>query len=171
MNEEDIDCLSFSKYRDFNGDVMPLPYSIKIMLSYDKDFMATNNIKLLGSLFDALDKNTGIIHSYNLDQYFQNSFPGLEKFKWSNFENAPAIIRINHGGDQLIFIYITEQDEVLEYPICRFDQSDFSFWMTGANFIHHMFDIAKYNTDNYNDYLQDVESKHKELLAKEYYEP
>lgn len=169
MKEEDINRLAFSKYRDFNGETMPLPYSIKIMLSYDKDFMATNKIKILDTLFDALDEKTDIIHSYNLNHYFQNSFPELEKFKWNNFENAPAIIRLNHGGDQLIFIYLTEQDEIQEYPICRFDQSEFSFCMTGANFNHHMFDIAKYNTDNYNEYLQNLENKHEKLLEKEYY--
>lgn len=169
MSEMEIEALSFSKYRNFNGKVVDIPNTIKILLAYDKDFMIVAECKLLETFFATLDTKTGIIHSVNLDNLLTYVQPRLQDFKWNNFENAPALIRLNHHGDQLIFIYIGYTDEYQEYPICRIDTQEFSLWLSGDCFMHHLFDMAGIDLSNYENYLEVVSERNKILLDQEYF--
>jgi hypothetical protein len=169
MSEIEIDALSFSKYRNFNGEVTAIPNTIKILLAYDKDFMVVAGYKLLSPLFDALDPKTNIIHSVNLDKLLSFIQPGMENFKWNNFENAPSLIRLNHHGDQLVFIYVGHADEYQEYPICRIDTQEFCLWLSGDCFMHHIFDMAGIDLSNYENYLEVVSERNKTLLDQEYF--
>lgn len=169
MSELEIDALSFSKYRNFNGEVVAIPKTIKILLAYDKDFIIVAGCKLLEPFFATLDIKTGIIHSVNLDKLLSSIQPEMDDFKWNNFENAPALIRLNHHGDQLIFIYIGHYDEYQEYPICRIDTQEFSLWLSGDCFMHHIFDMAGIDLSNYENYLEIVSERNKTLLDQEYF--
>ena len=169
MSELEIDALSFSKYRNFNGEVVAIPNTIKILLAYDKDFMIVAGCKLLEPFFATLDIKTGIIHSVNLDKLLSDIQPGMENFKWNNFEIAPALIQLNHAGDQLIFIYVGYTCEYQEYPICRIDTQEFSLWLSGDSFMHHIFDMAGVDLSNYENYLEVVSERNKTLLDQEYF--
>lgn len=169
MSEFEIDALSFSKYRNFNGETVAIPNTIKILLAYDKDFMIVAGCKLLKPLFSTLDIKTGIIHSVNLDKLLSDIQPGMENFKWNNFDNAPALVQLNHDGDQLIFIYVGFADEYQEYPICRIDTQDFSLWLSGEGFMHHIFDMAGLDLSHYENYLEVVSQRNKILLDQEYF--
>ncbi len=50
---------------------------------------------------------------------------------WSNDPRLPALIRIDHVGDQAIFIYITERDANGEYPIARMERNE--FWLAESS--------------------------------------
>ena len=169
MSEFEIDALSFSKFRNFNGEVVAIPNTIKILLAYDKDFMIVAGCKLLEPLFATLDTKTSIIHSINLDKLLSDIQPEMQDFKWNDFNNAPALIRLNHHGDQLIFIYVGYTDEYLEFPISRIDTQEFSLWLSGDCFMHHIFDMAGLDLSHYENYLEVVSERNKTLLDQEYF--
>jgi len=165
MNESEIDSLSFSKYRNNSGETMPLPASLQLLLSYDKDFMLYENQKLLQPLLDNLDSKTGIISSSNLNDYFRKWFPETTMY-WNNVENAPAILPLYHRGDQLVFFYVSNLDNN-EYPICRFDPTEFSLWISEINLIHYVFS-NHYDMTEYENYLDLVAKKNENFMENEY---
>ncbi|HCM8222225.1 TPA: DUF5066 family protein, partial [Salmonella enterica] len=58
---------------------------------------------------------------------------------WSNDPRLPALIRIDHVGDQAIFIYITERDANGEYPIARMERNE--FWLAESSLVEYLYNI------------------------------
>lgn len=168
MPESEIEKLSFSKYRTNNGETVPLPASLQLLLSYDRDFMMAENVRLLQPLVENIDPKTGIIASYDIDGYFKKWFPEMP-MHWNFLDGAPALIPLNHTGDQLIFFYASAYDDNNECPICRFDQGEFCLWITAAYLFHHIGDYMRNDDVSEDDsYLKKIEEKYASFFEKEY---
>lgn len=118
MSAEEISRLRVRKYRDpQNTETTELPESLKALLAYDRDLLSNYNMPVIETLQRSIDKE-GVIHSYSPDEeaYYgagmDSSGIDIEDLMpvWSNDPRLPALIRIDHVGDQAIFIYITERD-------------------------------------------------------------
>ena len=166
MTKNEIGKLSFSKYRNNNTETMPLPASLQLLLSYDANFMLQENMPLLQPLLNNTNSITGIIRSYDLNDYLKKWFPKTT-MNWNFIENAPALIPINNKGDQLIFFYISDLNNN-EYPICRFDPSEFCLWISGINLFHHIGSTVEYDMTAYEAYLKTVEKSHESFFENEY---
>lgn len=123
MPAEEISRLRVRKYRDpQNTETTELPESLKALLAYDRDLLSNYNMPVIETLQRSIDKE-GVIHSYSPDEeaYYgagmDSSGIDIEDLMpvWSNDPRLPALIRIDHVGDQAIFIYITERDANGEY--------------------------------------------------------
>lgn len=117
MSAEEISRLRVRKYRDpQNTETTELPESLKALLAYDRDLLSNYNMPVIETLQRSIDKE-GVIHSYSPDEeaYYgvgmDSSGIDIEDLMpvWSNDPRLPALIRIDHVGDQAIFIYITER--------------------------------------------------------------
>ncbi|MGO0302823.1 DUF5066 family protein [Salmonella enterica] len=94
----------------------------------------------------SIDKE-GVIHSYSPDEeaYYgvgmDSSGIDIEDLMpvWSNDPRLPALIRIDHVGDQAIFIYITERDANGEYPIARMERNE--FWLAESSLVEYLYNI------------------------------
>ncbi|EEH8941126.1 DUF5066 family protein, partial [Salmonella enterica] len=112
MPAEEISRLRVRKYRDpQNTETTELPESLKALLAYDRDLLSNYNMPVIETLQRSIDKE-GVIHSYSPDEeaYYgagmDSSGIDIEDLMpvWSNDPRLPALIRIDHVGDQAIFI-------------------------------------------------------------------
>ncbi|EAR2370365.1 DUF5066 family protein [Salmonella enterica subsp. enterica serovar Corvallis] len=147
MPAEEISRLRVRKYRDpQNTETTELPESLKALLAYDRDLLSNYNMPVIETLQRSID-NEGVIHSYSPDEeaYYgagmDSSGIDIEDLMpfWSNDPRLPALIRIDHVGDQAIFIYITERDANGEYPIARMERNE--FWLAESSLVEYLYNI------------------------------
>lgn len=131
MPADAIARLRLAQYRSFNGDTLPLPFSVRMILAYDQDFMLRQGVPLLGPLLKLLDTTTGVVHSAQMPDIMATVLPPevSATFTWNVFEQAPALIPLLHTGDQRVFIYVSALDYIQEYPLVRFDPQEVSLWL------------------------------------------
>lgn len=147
MPVDEISHLRVRKYRDpQNEETVELPESLKALLAYDRQLISPHNQPVIEWLQKNIDVN-GILHSENLDEdvYYRNGLDmtgkSIEELSplWNNDPRLPALIPINHIGDQGVFIYITERDENGEYPIVRVDDQE--LWLSESSLIEYLHGI------------------------------
>lgn len=147
MPEDKISQLRVRKYRaPENEETAELPESLKALLAYDRQLISSHSQFVIKSLQMDID-DEGIMHSDYIDEdiYYRlgmdMSGKSIEEFSpiWNNNPCLPALIRIDHPGDQGVFIYITERDENGEYPIVR--QDDHELWLAESSLIEYLHGI------------------------------
>lgn len=185
MPSEEVNRLRVRKYRDpKNEETTELPESLKALLAYDCNLTNTYGQNVFADVLDRIDEH-GVIHSDtpDIDAYYGNYMDqggkSIEELApiWENDPRLPALIRIIHPGDQGIFIYVTERDDVGEYPVARVE--GFEFWMAEASLIEYLYRIFTNDEDSKSEWearkkanekrdktLLDMESLHDELYAK-----
>lgn len=154
MSVEEIKRLRIRKYRDeANTETVELPESLKALLAYDRDMLTKSNIPVLHALLAQIDAE-GVIHSAtpDIDAYYgmsmDESGKSLDELMpvWNDDAKLPALVRINHAGDQSIFIYVTEPDPQGEYPIARMER--FELWLAESSLIEYMYFINGIGTED-----------------------
>ncbi|EOF4706712.1 DUF5066 family protein [Klebsiella sp. RHBSTW-00465] len=147
MPEDEISQLRVRKYRNpQNEDTVELPESLKALLAYDRQLISPHSQPVIESLQMEIDDD-GVLHSDYIDEdiYYRlgmdESGKSIEECSpiWNNDPCLPALIRIDHIGDQGVFIYITERDENGEYPIVR--QDDHELWLVESSLIEYLHGI------------------------------
>lgn len=147
MPGDKIAQLRVRKYRDpQNEETVELPESLKALLAYDRQLISPHNQPVIEWLQMNID-DYGVLHSENLDEdvYYRNGLDMMGKSieelipLWNNDPCLPALIPINHIGDQGVFIYITERDENGEYPIVRLDDQE--LWLAESSLIEYLHGI------------------------------
>lgn len=147
MPEDEISQLRVRKYRNpQNEETVELPESLKALLAYDRQLISPHSHPVIESLQMEIDDD-GVLHSDYIDEdiYYRlgmdESGKSIEECSpiWNNDPCLPALIRIDHIGDQGVFIYITERDENGEYPIVR--QDDHELWLAESSLIEYLHGI------------------------------
>ncbi|WEJ86937.1 MAG: DUF5066 family protein [Klebsiella huaxiensis] len=147
MPEDEISQLRVRKYRNpQNEETVELPESLKALLAYDRQLISPHSQPVIESLQMEIDDD-GVLHSDYIDEdiYYRlgmdESGKSIEECSpiWNNDPCLPALIRIDHIGDQGVFIYITERDENGEYPIVR--QDDHELWLAESSLIEYLHGI------------------------------
>lgn len=175
MPADAIARLRLARYRSFNGDTLPLPFSVRMILAYDQDFMLRQGVPLLRPLLKLLDTTTGVVHSAQMHNIMATGLPpeGNSTFTWNVFDQAPALIPLLHTGDQHVFIYVTALDYIQEYPLVRFDPQEVSLWLSEAHLWHYMYAMAPYDATEQlaplDAFLKQKEAQFKALLDQEFY--
>ena len=147
MPEDEISQLRVRKYRNpQNEETVELPESLKALLAYDRQLISPHSQPVIESLQMEIDDD-GVLHSDYIDEdiYYRlgmdESGKSIEECSpiWNNDPCLPALIRIDHIGDQGVFIYITERDENGEYPIVR--QDDHELWLAESSLVEYLHGI------------------------------
>ena len=147
MPEDEISQLRVRKYRNpQNEETVELPESLKALLAYDRQLISPHSQPVIESLQMEIDDD-GVLHSDYIDEdiYYRlgmdESGKSIEECSpiWNNAPCLPALIRIDHIGDQGVFIYITERDENGEYPIVR--QDDHELWLAESSLVEYLHGI------------------------------
>lgn len=146
MPAEQLNALRMKKYRDEdNNETVELPESLKALLAYDRDLISPYNTRIFENLQFFIDGNTIKSDTYDELAYWHNNLDmmGLEAEElmpiWNNPPLMPALIPINHPGDQAIMIYVTERDQEGEYPITRMERNE--VWLAESSLIEYLSDI------------------------------
>lgn len=149
----EVNQLRLRKYRDpRNTETVELPESLKNILAYDRNFLSNYNMPVIKTLQKSIDKE-GVIHSDTPDweAYYgvgmESSGFSLEELSpiWNDDPSLPALIRIDHVGDQAIFIYVTERDADGEYPIARMERNE--FWLAESSLVEYLYFIISGSED------------------------
>lgn len=183
---EKLERLRFAKYRDFNGETVPLPHVLQQILLIDQDFaLGYDSNRFLYPLFDCLDHDTGIFHSVDLGLIINDWAQSQRKtklvYKWNNFDKAPSVLPLGHVGEEMLFMYVchrpvdlisdipNKQPDPIEYPIARLTTPDFGFWVSELDLAHYMGQIARWDMHDFDWHYQDCVRRYKPLLRHEFH--
>jgi hypothetical protein len=134
MKRAAVDRLRMQQTRGDKKTTVPLPPSVRALLTYDAGLVLT-----WWPVFhlheDALKERGGILTSTTMKKVYSQSqlAKAYRDLKKSAEADMPALIELGLGSDQRVFLYVAEEAKTKdgEYPILRFDDEPCT-WITAA---------------------------------------
>lgn len=145
MTDEEISRIRLTRWRNGTEQV-DLPQSVRTILRYDKHFTLWGGQPLLASLFR---EEASPVPSYTIDEAIRWTmgpmFSALDDSVpvWTSEHPMPGLHRITHGGDQWVYLYLGEPDELGEYPVARYDTQP-EVWISDGSFIEYTISAMQY---------------------------
>ncbi|TNE44127.1 MAG: DUF5066 family protein [Deltaproteobacteria bacterium] len=145
MSDEEIDKIQLTRWRN-GAEAVDVPPSVRTVLRYDRNFTLWGGQPLLASLFRS---EAPVVPSATIDEPLRWTlgpmFDGLPEDVpvWTSSHPMPGLHRITHGGDQWVYLYIGEPDELGEYPIARYDTQP-EVWISNGSFIDYVVSAMLY---------------------------